>query len=319
MNPELATALQWQGQTGPSLRALVGSTRVQLDPAGVRAAFGEAEPSGATCILGALRPWPRLPRRCPPRPLPTLLREACANLPPGPAALALSGGVDSAVLAALLPGRVRAYTLVPDLPGYSEAHEAQAIADALKIPLRRVCVTEDDFLAALPAAIAACECPLYNLHPVSRLLLARAARADGCAVLVSGDGADEVFRGTSGADYLPIVGALTRAAGLAAFAPFLDPVLATAAAHAPDKRALRSLACELGVPEALAWRPKAARYAPAMDLARHHDADHIAALARSLARTPAWTSDRERVAWTTLSLFARNFPGLDLSCVASPD
>lgn len=318
MNPELAAPLHWRGQTGPSLRALVGSTRVELDPAGVRAAFGEAEPGDATCILGAARPWPRLPRRAPPRPLPPLLRAACANIPPGPAALALSGGVDSAVLAALLRGHVRAYTLVPDLPGYSEAHEAQAIADALAIPLRRVHVGEHDFLAALPAAIAACECPLYNLHPVSRLLLARAARADGCAVLVSGDGADEVFRGTSGADYLPIVGALTRAAGLTAFAPFLDPVLA-AAAQDPGKQALRELACELGVPEAIAWRPKAPRYAPAMDLSRHHDADHIAALARSLGRAPASSSDRERMAWTTLSLFARNLPGLDLSCVASPD
>lgn len=84
----------------------------------------------------------------------------------------------------------------------------------------------------------------------------------------------------------------------------------------PGKRALRGLACALGVPEAIAWAPKAPRFAPPLDLSRHHDAAHIAALARSLGRAPADATDRERVAWTTLSLFAGAFAGLDLSCAA---
>ena len=45
-------------------------------------------------------------------------------------------------------------------------------------------------------------------------------------VLVTGDGADEVFRGAAGADYLPVVGAIVRAAGLVESAPFLDPGVA---------------------------------------------------------------------------------------------
>ncbi len=316
MNPRLETTVQWRGAAGPSLRALVGAERVRLDPDGVRAAFGEVEPSGATCILGARRAWPALAREVSARPLRGRLAQACANIPAGSAALALSGGVDSAVLAALLRGRVVAYTLAPELPGYSEASEAQALADGLGIPLRRVSATEDDFMTALPAAIRACECPLYNLHPVSRYLLARAVRADGFDMLVTGDGADEVFRGSSGADYLPIVGALTRAAGLVAIAPFLDPCVTSAVAGDPDKRALRALAGELGVPEAIARAPKAPRYAPPMDLSRHHDPRRIAALGRGLGRAPASTTDRERVAWTTLALFARDFAGLDLSCAA---
>lgn len=328
MNPRLATQVQWRDRTGPSLRALVDATRVRLDPEGVRAAFGETEPTGATCIVGARREWPQFVRRAPAQPLRDLLTAACAQLPAGRAALALSGGVDSVVLAALLRDRVVAYTLAPELPrysgysghsGYDESSEAQAIADHLGIALRRVPVREDDYVTALPAAIRGCECPLYNLHPVSRYLLAQAVRADGFDVLISGDGADEVFRGSDGADYLPIVGSLTRAAGLVAWAPFLDPAVAPWVAADPAKRALRSLACELGVPEAIAWRPKAPRFAPAMDLARHHDPAQIAALARSLGRTPATTTDRERVAWTTLALFAREFPGLDLACVESPD
>ena len=318
MNPRLATQAQWRGTSGPSLRGLIGAARVRLDPEGVRAAFGETEASGATCILGARREWPPFVRRTA-RPLRALLTAACAELPTGPAALALSGGVDSAVLAAILRDRVIAYTLAPDLPGYDESSEAQSIADQLGITLRRVTVREADYVTTLPAAIRACESPLYNLHPVSRHLLARAVRADGFEVLISGDGADELFRGSDGADYLPIVGSLTRAAGLVACAPFLDPAVAPWVAADPEKRALRSLACELGVPEAIAWRPKAPRFAPAMDLTRHHDPAHITALARSLGRAPATTTDRERVAWTTLALFAREFPGLDLACVASPD
>lgn len=316
MNPHLASQAEFRGHTGPSLRALVGATNVQLDREGVRAAFGEAPHDGRTCIRGARREWPHFTRREPTRPLHELLIEACADLPP--AALALSGGVDSAVLAALLRDRVHAYTLAPALPGYRELDEAQAIADALGIRLRRVVVAEADYVDSLPAAIAACETPLYNLHPVSRHLLARTVRADGHTTLISGDGADELLRGDTGADYLPIVGALTRAAGLAALAPFLAPQLA-AASRDPDKLELRRLACRLGVPEAIALHPKTPRLAPRMDLSRHQNSAHIAALAHHLGRAPNLASDRYDVAWTTLSLFARNFPGLDLACVASPD
>jgi hypothetical protein len=316
MNPRLETRVEWGGAAGPSLRGLIGAARVHLDLEGVRAAFGEIEATGATCIAGARWAWPAPTRRAEPRPLAELLAAACANIPPGRVALALSGGVDSAVLAALLRGRVVAYTLAPALPGYNEGSEAQAIADAIGIPLRTVAASAADYVDSLPAAIRACECPLYNLHPVSRLLLARAIRADGFDLLITGDGADEVFRGGSGGDYLPIVGALTRAAGLVAVAPFLDPVVVAGAAADGEKRALRALASELGVPPAIAWSPKVPRFAPPIDLSAHRDDARIAALGRCLGRRPGQATDRERVAWTTLALFAGEFPGLDLSCAA---
>ena len=82
----------------------------------------------------------------------------------------------------------------------------------------------------------------------------------------------------------------------------------------PDKRALRGLASELGVPGAIAWGPKSPRFAPPIDLARHQDAARIAALGRCLGRVPGQATDRERVAWTTLALFAEEFAGLDPSC-----
>lgn len=317
---------EWRGKRGPSLAGLVGGASVWLDPDGVSAAFGEREHNGTTCIDGArlvlperfapVRRDPTMLRRAPARPLRGLLAQACARLPAGRVALALSGGVDSAVLAALLGTRATVYTLVPDLSGYGEEAEASAVAARLGLPLRRVHVGAEDYVQTLPAVIAACECPLYNLHPVSRYLLARAVRADGLDVLVTGDGADEVFRGTSGADYLPIVDALVRAAGLVPATPFLAPGVAPFLAEDPGKRALRALALELGIPEEIALRPKQPRFAPPIDLTALWDAERIDALARMLGRTASAGSDRERVGWSTLALFSRGFPGLALLCAA---
>lgn len=316
-DPRLDPHYVFRGARGPSLAGLVGDAAVRLDPEGVRAAFGEAEVGEATCIAGASRVAAPAAAEGSPRPLHDLLEETCARIPAGPVALALSGGVDSAVLAALLRGRAVAYTLAPELPDYGEEDEASAVAARMGLELRRVRVGAAAYVDALPAAIAACECPLYNLHPVSRFLLARAVRADGLTTLVTGDGADERFGGTSGADYLPIVGALARAAGLQTRAPFLE--LPAALARDPDKRGLRALALGLGVPEPIALRPKRPRYAPPIDLACHWDAPRISALGRSLGRAPASTTDRERVRWTTLALLSRRFPGLVLPCVGSPD
>ena len=92
MNPRLETQVEWGERVGPSLCALVGAAPVRLDPEGVRAAFGEIEPTGATCIAGARRPWPALPRRASRTPLPELLTRVCADIPAGSVALALSGG-----------------------------------------------------------------------------------------------------------------------------------------------------------------------------------------------------------------------------------
>ncbi len=310
MTPRLEPQYAWRDARGPSLAALIGDAAVRLDPEGVRAAFGEIADTGATCVDGARIVAPGPAARAEVRPLRALLEGACARLPAGRVALALSGGVDSAVLAALLAERAVLYTLAPRFPDYGEEAEASAMARRLGAELRRVPVDEGDFVEALPHVIRACERPLYNLHPVSRHLLARAARADGFGVLVTGDGADEVFRGTSGADYLPVVTALTRAAGLVPGAPFLDPEVAPFVAPDPGKRALRALAVDLGVPEEIAHRPKRARFAPPMDLAPHRDAPLVAALGHHLGRAPSLAADRERVGWTTLGLFARLFPGL---------
>lgn len=320
MTAEQDTYYEWRGTRGASLAGLVGAARVQLDVIGVRAALGHGEMNARTCIAGARRVLPArlagVKRREPPRPLAGLLTDALTRLPSGPVALALSGGVDSAVLAALLRGRATAYTLVPALPGYSEEHEAVEVAERLGVPLRRVHVGAEDYVRSLSAVISACECPLYNLHPVSRYLLAQAVRADGHDNLITGDGADEVFRGTSGADYLPIVDALARAAGLRPFTPFRQDSVAPFVAEDGEKRALRALALELGVPEQIALHPKRPRFAPPIDLSSLWDGPRICELAALLGWPPGQVDDRDLVGRVTLALHSRNFPGLVLSCAA---
>lgn len=296
MNPRLATRIERRGD---------GRAPLRLSREGVAMAFGEVLADGSTCVEGARRVWVEHEAGGGGATLAEALRAACSRVPAGRAALALSGGVDSAVLAALLRGRATLYTLETGMHGYCEAEEAQAVADILKMPLRRVRVGEEEFLKELPGAIAGCESPLYNLHPVSRHLLARAVRRDGFDVLITGDGADEVFRGTQGWDYLPIVGGLMRAAGIVGWAPFLDIGVVE---RDPDKRVLRVFAEELGLPGVM--RPKLPRFAPAMDVLRYWDEAKVIEIGREIGREPSPATDRERVGWTTLMMFVDSYPGL---------
>jgi hypothetical protein len=153
MNARLATFVEWEGERGSSLRGLVGAARVRLDREGVCAAFGERAADGATCIEGARWAWVTEPKRAGCASLRDALAEACARVPVGRVALALSGGVDSAVLAALLGERATLYTLETNLSGYCEAEEAQAVADRLGFALRRVRVDAEAFVRAVPAVI----------------------------------------------------------------------------------------------------------------------------------------------------------------------
>ena len=312
MTAALLPEYEWRGARGRSLVALVADAEVRLDPRGARASFSEDGQPDATCIEGArILPSSFDPQhRLAEAPLRVLLERACGRLPASGVALALSGGLDSAVLAALLGRRVVAYTLTTDLPSYGEEEEARSVAAHFGIELRPVRANEADFVGALDAAVAACERPLYNLHPVGRFLLARAARADGVRTLVTGDGADEAFRGQRGADYLPVVGSLARAAGCDTYAPFLEPDVAPHLPRDPEKRTLRICAEDLGVKAEVALRPKRPRYTPPIDLSRVRDWKLISALARALGLSSEPSGDRERVGLTTLALLARRFPGL---------
>jgi len=168
--------------------------------------------------------------------------------------LAVSGGIDCWLLAALLRSRgygVRGWYLESGVPGYCERQQVQSMAAALDIPCRYVRVTAADFVESLEEFLTALETPIYNLHPVSKWLLAQRLRKEGVATLVTGDGADQVMRREWDCDLLPLTLTCFRHAGIRLVLPFTDRrVIAFCREPFPDKRPVRELARQLGVPEA---------------------------------------------------------------------
>jgi asparagine synthase (glutamine-hydrolysing) len=114
-----------------------------------------------------------------------------------PVALSLSGGLDSSCLAVALHAhgkRVPAYQLrAAGAPGW-ERDAAQAIAARTQLDLRRVDV-DREVTDALPFLTACAGLPLGDPSILAVHALARAAAADGIRVLLSGEGADELFLG----------------------------------------------------------------------------------------------------------------------------
>ena len=172
--------------------------------------------------------------------------------------VAVSGGIDSWLLAALLKSqgrRVHGWYLESGVPGYCERDRVFRMADAVGVDCTCIRVTADDFVRALPDFVAATETPIYNLHPVSKWLLARALARRGVTAAISGDGADQVMRREWDCDLLPLTLTCFQAAGVRLIAPFLSASLVDfCRVPAPDKAPVRKLARTLGLPE-IAKRP----------------------------------------------------------------
>lgn len=116
-----------------------------------------------------------------------------------PVGIALSGGLDSATVAALacrhaeqpLPAFSIAF---PDTPPMDESQAAQETAAWLGMPHHVVRADEASLLARLETALWHSELPTQSLNGVGKLLLAECA-ATRVKVLLSGEGSDELFLG----------------------------------------------------------------------------------------------------------------------------
>ena len=245
--------------------------------------------------------------------LETLLRDSLQRaLESGKrVALALSGGLDSALLLALLrelgaQRHVTSYILATGMPDYCEEDAALELATQMQAKVKVIRFGEPDFVAALPRTTHTVEEPMFNLHPVAKRLLAEAMAEDGIELAISGDGADQVLRRDQSANYLPLCNALFDAASVHLHPPFVDQAVVmhlTSIAPDPDKQCLRELGARLNLPDRLVSGPKRGRLAPAMDLGALLDRERIRALASSLdLPAPTLQTDTERVLWTTLKL-----------------
>ncbi len=114
-----------------------------------------------------------------------------------PIACALSGGLDSATVLALASRRssVTAYGVGFDEAELDELGQAEQVAKVLDVPFRGVRIRERDLAEHYAATVRATELPLVNAHGVARWLMCRQVAADGHAVLLTGEGGDELFAG----------------------------------------------------------------------------------------------------------------------------
>ena len=135
--------------------------------------------------------------------LPLLLREAVANslVSDVPIGLMLSAGLDSSTVATLAaecvrPGNLTAYSVAFGEPT-DEAAVAQRLAADLGIRHRTIAVDQSVVRGYFDEWFAKLDYPSANPTWIATALIARAAHADGLKVLVSGDGADELFGGYS--------------------------------------------------------------------------------------------------------------------------
>lgn len=113
--------------------------------------------------------------------------------------LLLSAGIDSAILAALLPEGTWAYTIrfVPPRPGdpvIDEAPAAAAFAAQAGLRHRVVDVTWADYEASMDTLMRHKGAPLHPVEP-GLYRAACVARQDGLDTLVVGNGADSTFGG----------------------------------------------------------------------------------------------------------------------------
>lgn len=125
------------------------------------------------------------------------IRKQVDDLPSDPVAVFLSGGLDSAVTAALLARagvRVQAYTLDFGEFGFSEVAYAEHVAKALSIPLVKVPATPRRIEAAIAATVEALDMPFGDGVTVPLFLLGEAASRDA-AVVFNGEGGDQLFGG----------------------------------------------------------------------------------------------------------------------------
>ncbi len=123
-------------------------------------------------------------------------RRARANRP---VTVLASGGLDSSIVAlevaADVSRRVTAYSIAFPDTKYDESAEQDAVCTILGLAHRRIVATPATIAAGFRDAVYHAEQPIPTASPIPMYQLARQLRADGYAVALSGEGADEIFLG----------------------------------------------------------------------------------------------------------------------------
>jgi asparagine synthase (glutamine-hydrolysing) len=198
-----------------------------VDPERAAALAGESRAVLAGCLEDALRAAVR--------------RRLMADVPVG---TMCSGGLDSGLVTAFAREehpRIVAYNAsVVDQPGADEGPWAERVAAGLGVELRTAPMGAAAWRVGLVPAVAHNEFPLIHESSVPMAMIAALAHADGVKVLLSGEGADELFAGYDflhGSEYDALLPARARLAQRAE--------LARARVHGLVRRRGRGLAAAL--------------------------------------------------------------------------
>lgn len=111
----------------------------------------------------------------------------------------LSGGLDSSALVALVRGftdtPVRTFSLAFEDREFDESAEQQAMVRHLGTDHTTLLCGHDDIAEAFPRFVRHAEVPVLRTAAVPLMLLSAAVRRHGYKVVLTGEGADEVFAG----------------------------------------------------------------------------------------------------------------------------
>lgn len=256
-----ADFLRWQSVPAP--RTLHAGVRSLRPGEQLRWRDGRASVSAwwiPSHALAAARPRAGLP---PPAPTVAALRsELRARLDDSiqahlaadvPVGAFLSGGLDSAVVAALMArhvgGALQTFSIGFDEPGFSETDEAAATARHLGVGHHVHVLTGAAVAGDLDNLLAHLDQPTGD--GLNTYYAARAARAGGVTVALSGLGADELFGGYPSFRRLPRL-ARWSSAWLALPAPLRAAALATLERGGTSARKLASSLRVSAAPAALA-------------------------------------------------------------------
>jgi asparagine synthase (glutamine-hydrolysing) len=124
------------------------------------------------------------------------LRMLRADVPVGSY---LSGGLDSSLVAAL--GRIAkgekflTFSIRFEDAEYDETPFQRSVAALIESDHREIVVRRQDIAAAFPEVVAHAERPLLRTAPAPLFLLSKLVRDSGIKVVLTGEGADEMFAG----------------------------------------------------------------------------------------------------------------------------
>lgn len=130
-----------------------------------------------------------------------LLRDAVAirlrsDVPVG---AYLSGGLDSSIIAAaaksISPDRLTTFSVTFEAPEFDESRQQQEMVRALATDHRSVACAGIDIARLFPTVVRHAEQPMLRTAPAPLFALSRLVHSRGFKVVLTGEGADEVFAG----------------------------------------------------------------------------------------------------------------------------